>query len=315
MMKQRVGSLLSIASAPPSAGAAGVLRDVIALSKPGIVAMCLVTSAAGAWLAGAPPSGWIFVSMLLGTALCVGSANAFNMLIERRSDARMQRTRQRPLPAGRVAPWLAATVALVSGLVGLALLWIAVNPLSALLAALALDTYVLLYTPLKRKTHLALYVGAIPGAIPPVIGWSSVAGELQTPALLLFAVLVLWQIPHFLAIALYRKEDYRRGGIQVLPNLPGGEDVARWLAILTSALLGVAAVSLASCERLGWLFLCAATVTSTWFLISAFRNLRPPAGTAGARRFFFATLLYLPLLVSALALDRVLGQRLLRWLS
>src|SRR5438552_3753678 len=189
--------------------------DLLALAKPRITALVVFTTASGLWLAprGVPARTVVFT--LVGTVLIVAAANVLNMYLERDSDALMKRTMNRPLPAGRMDPQLALRFGLALAAVSVPLLTFAVGPLPGLLASVALVSYVLLYTPLKRYTAAALLVGAVPGAIPPLIGWTAATERLDLPGVLLFAVMFLWQVPHFLAITLFRREEYARAGLVV----------------------------------------------------------------------------------------------------
>lgn len=285
-----------------------LLAELWVLTKPGIVAMCLVTTGAGLWLASATVSGGLptlrVIAALLGTAMAVGAANALNMYLERDGDALMQRTRTRPLPAGRLAPRVALVFGIVLGLLALVVLFVLVNPLTSLLAAVALDTYVLLYTPLKRRSWLALFVGAVPGAIPPLMGWTAATGSIGAPGVALLMVLVLWQIPHFLAIALYRSAEYQKAGIKVLP-LERGDGSARVQSIAYSLLLLPASLLLVPLGVAGLTFLVAAGLAGALMAGSAIFEMRKSRGNRGARRFFLVTLLYLPLLTLALVLDAI----------
>ena len=201
--------------------------DLLQLAKPRITALVLFTTASGLWLAphGLPLRTVIFT--ILGTVLIVAAANALNMYLERDSDALMSRTMNRPLPARRMEPKVALGFGLVLAAISVPLLTFAVGALPGLLASIALVSYVLLYTPMKRMSAAALLVGALPGAIPPLIGWTAATERLDLPGVLLFAVMFLWQVPHFLAITLFRKEEYARAGLVVQPNEPGGERAAR----------------------------------------------------------------------------------------
>lgn len=213
------------------------LRDLLALTKPRITAMVLVTTAGGLWLA---PEKVPFMAALLtviGTTLVVSGANALNMLLERDSDRFMLRTRNRPLPAGRMSPRVALWVGLAASIVALPILAIGVNLTTAFLAALANVSYVLAYTPMKPRSHLSLFVGAVPGAIPPLLGWTAATSRVDVGGLVLFGVLFFWQIPHFLAIALFRREDYAAAGLKVMPNEAGVAATKRAMVNYTAALV------------------------------------------------------------------------------
>ena len=200
-----------------------------------ITMLVLATDAAGATLAPGHASGRALALSFAGTALIVGSANALNMWWERDIDARMTRTRNRPLPAGRLSADVALGFGLALAVVSVPMLFM-VNVATGLLGLAALLSYVAVYTPLKRHTHLALLVGAVPGAIPPLLGWATVTGTVGLGGLLLFGVLFLWQIPHFAAITIFRAEDYARAGLQVV-SVQHGERAARQTIALYAVLL------------------------------------------------------------------------------
>lgn len=216
--------------------------SLLELTKPKVSRLVLVTMAAGA-LAAPQPVDWseLLVAML-GTLLVVGAANALNMYLERDTDALMERTRTRPLPSGRIGADTALGFGLGLAGAGLGVLLFASAPLVAALAAMALGLYVLVYTPLKRHTPWALPIGAIPGAIPPLLGWVSVTGGVTPRGLVPFLLLFAWQIPHFHAIALFRQDEYRRAGIQVLPVASGQRAALRAIRRATLALLLVSLI-------------------------------------------------------------------------
>jgi protoheme IX farnesyltransferase len=283
-------------------------RDLVALTKPRITGNVVLTTFGGLWLAshstwglgeGRSPSAPLVAATLLGTALVVGGANALNMYLERDSDGFMGRTRARPLPAGRLAPSVALALGLWLSAIAIPLLTFVVNPLTGLLAGIALVSYVLLYTPMKRRSTAALVVGAVPGAIPPLLGWSAATGRLDGPALVLFAVLFCWQVPHFLAIATFRREEYARAGLKVLPNERGDRvtrhHVVRWLAalVLVSFLLVPFGVG-------GTPYLVAAALLGGGFFAVGAWGLRRDAGVRWARALFGVSLVYLVGLYAAL---------------
>jgi protoheme IX farnesyltransferase len=252
------------------------------------------------WLAPGRRTALGAAVLLAGTTAVVGAANALNEFLERDIDARMRRTRDRPLPSGRLDPRVAIALGLAVPAVALpALAWF-VNGLTATLAALALFTYVCVYTPLKQRSTLALFVGAIPGAIPPLMGWTAVTGRLDPGGLVLFAVLFLWQLPHFLAISLYLREDYARAGLRVF-SLVHGERATQIAAAATSAALVPASVALVPLGVAGPAYGVAAALLGcglTAFAASGLWQRRP--ATRWARSFFLFTLAYLTLLFAAL---------------
>ena len=278
--------------------------DLLQLAKPRITALVVFTTAVGLWLA---PRGlpWLTIALtLVGTVLIVAAANVLNMYLERDSDALMARTMNRPLPAQRMDPGIALRFGLALAAISVPLLTFAVGALPGLLASIALVSYVLLYTPMKRQTATALLVGALPGAIPPLIGWTAATERLDLPGVLLFAVMFLWQVPHFLAITLFRKEDYARAGLIVQPNEPGGEREARANIVrYTVALVGVSLLFVPIGIARGG-YLAIALVLGAVFLGYAVAGLRRGAGRRWARNLFLLSLLYLPLLFAALLLDR-----------
>ena len=177
----------------------------------------VATFAGGVWLAPGSMARWRLVMTLIGTALIVSASNAFNMFLERDQDRLMERTRARPLPERRLSPEAALVFGTALACAALPLLFLAGNALTGILAGVAFFSYVAVYTPMKQQSPAALFVGAIPGAIPPLMGWTAATGRLDAPGLVLFAILFLWQIPHFLAIAIFRADDYERAGFRVLP--------------------------------------------------------------------------------------------------
>jgi len=194
-----------------------ILLDLLALTKPRITFLVLFTASAGLWLAPVPISAWLVVGTLLGLTLAVGGVNALNMYLERDLDGLMTRTRNRPLPARRLDPDLALWFGLALSMAGIALTAAAANLLTGLLTLIAVVSYVTLYTPLKTKSPWALQVGAVPGAMPPLIGWAAATGSIGLPGIALFLIIFFWQTPHFLAIALFRQDEYKKAGIKVLP--------------------------------------------------------------------------------------------------
>jgi protoheme IX farnesyltransferase len=300
-------SALSDGPRSDARGASGLRRtievcvDIVRLAKPRITGMVLLTAFGGYWLAtrvhGGQRSLRAMIMLLAGTALVVGGANALNMYLERDTDALMDRTRDRPLPAGRLRPEIALAFGLVLAAIAVPMLTFAVNATTGMLGAVALVTYVLLYTPLKRKTTLSLPIGAVPGAIPPLLGWTAATGRIDLLGMALFAVLFLWQIPHFLAIATFRREDYQRAGLKILP-VERGDRVTRWhiVAYLT-ALVGTTLLL----EPVGGVaYVATALVLGMGFLGLGLYGLRRSAGRVWARWLFATSIVYLVVLLAAL---------------
>jgi protoheme IX farnesyltransferase len=280
-----------------------LVADLVTLTKPRITLMVVITMLGGIWLAvkHAPLTTSVgqLVAAVVATALVVGSANALNMYLERSTDRLMERTRDRPLPAGRLRATVALGFGLLLGLIAVPVLTWAVNAVTGLLAALALVSYVAVYTPLKRKTTLALLIGAVPGAIPPLLGWTSVTGRVEWPGLLLFGVLFFWQVPHFLAIATFRRDDYARAGLKVLP-VERGDRVTRIHIVLYLVALLATTFALVVTGVGGTLYVAAATVLGAAFFGAGLWGLRPSSGVRWARGLFAVSIVYLVLLFAAL---------------
>lgn len=279
-----------------------LLRDFVALTKPRITLMVVSTALGGFWLArrAAPEArhdGLVLALMLAGTALVVAGANTLNMYLERDTDALMARTRRRPLPAGRMHPATALVFGLALSALAIPILTFGVNALTGLLGAIALLSYVLLYTPLKRRTTISLLIGAVPGAIPPLLGWTAVTGRIDWPGLALFGVLFFWQIPHFLAIAVFQRDDYARAGLKIMPVVRG-ERATRHHMI--GYLVALVAVTLVLAPLGGPVYLGTAIALGIAFFVLGAQGLRPSAGVRWARQVFGASIVYLMLILAAL---------------
>ena len=295
------------AQTPPSPSIA--VRDLITLAKPRITLMVVITAGGGLFLAHRAgrleepgmTSATVFWT-LLGLALIVSGANALNMYIERNIDGHMPRTKNRPLPAGRMSPRTALVFGVVTSAVAVPMLAIGANPLTALLAVIANLMYVLAYTPLKQHSYFALHVGAVPGAIPPLLGWTAATNRIDAAGIILFAILFLWQIPHFNAIALFRKADYGGAGIVVMPNVVGElatrHSIIRWIFALVAGSLLIVPLGLAG---RGYLF--AATALGAAFFTHGCYGLRAGTGAKWAKSLFGVSILYLVLLFAALGID------------
>ncbi|HEY3820922.1 MAG TPA: heme o synthase [Polyangiaceae bacterium] len=281
------------------------MRDLVALTKPRITSIVLVTGAAGACLAPSHVPVRTLLLSLVGTALIVGSANALNMWWERDVDAHMARTRNRPLPAGRLSPDVALAFGLALAVVSAPMLFL-VNVTTGLLGLVALLSYVTVYTPLKPHTHFALLVGAVPGAMPPLMGWTTATGSIGLGGALLFALLFLWQVPHFAAITIFRAQDYARAGLMVVSVQRGEHGARRTIAVWTVLLVGVSLLFV-PLGLAGKTYLGVATVLGTGALALAFRGIRGGPrfdGPRWAKRVFAYSIPYLCVLLVALLLDR-----------
>jgi protoheme IX farnesyltransferase len=282
-----------------------VVADLIALTKPRVVLMVLVTTVVGYYvgLDGAPDYARA-VHLLVGTFLAAGGAMALNQYRERDVDARMERTRMRPLPDGRLMPLEALLFGVAIGVAGVVYLAVGVNVLTGAVTGLTLALYVFAYTPLKLRTPLCTLIGAVPGALPPVSGWVAARESLDLGAWVLFGILFLWQLPHTLAIGRLYASDYARAGVRVLPVVdPDGTSTER--QIVTGS-LGLLAVSLLPTliGLTGPVYFAGAFVLGTGLAGLGALHARTPSSLA-ARRLLFASLLYLPALLALLAFDKV----------
>jgi heme o synthase len=279
-------------------------KSMVSLGKPRITGMVVITFLGGLWLAPGDIAHWRTIMTLIGTALLVAASNTLNMYLERDADALMERTRDRPLPRAVVSP--EAALAFGTGLtcVGIVLVFLGSNLLTGLLGLLAVGGYVAIYTPLKRTSAAALFVGAVPGALPPLMGWTTVTGHLDAPGLALFAVLFLWQIPHFLAIATYRGADYARAGFKVLP-LAVSVRATRATIVAFSIVLVAVTIVLEPLHVAGPRYALCATLLGAVFIGWAAAGFRRAAENRWARSLFVYSIVYLTLLFVALAADRM----------
>lgn len=287
-------------STPALTGTRPAVLDYVELTKPRITLMVVITALVGFVMArpGHLPLG-VLVSALVGTALVAAGASTLNMVMERDIDARMHRTARRPLPAGRLRPREATAFGIAITVCGLGeLLW-RCPPQAAFVALLTWATYLFLYTPLKRRTSLSTIVGAFPGALPPVIGWAAACGAVDPGAFVLFAILFLWQIPHFLAIAIYLEADYRRGGLKVFSVERGTVTAARWLAFYTVALVAVSLLA-QPLQLAGFAYTLCAAVLGAGFLAFAARGVSGPVEAGWARRTMLYSIAWLTALMVAL---------------
>ncbi len=280
------------------------------LTKPKLTGFLVFSTGIGAWFAGAsgavatPPAATVTGAMA-GVGLCAGGAAAFNMLLERRFDALMLRTRNRPLPAGRLRPLPAGLFASLLVAAGLVLLALVTNALTSWLCAGTTAAYVLLYTPWKRLSTTNTFFGAVTGAMPPLMGWTAAGAPLTPEAFLLTLVLFFWQIPHFLAIAWLHRGDYARAGFKMLPVAdPSGTKTAAQVLVFASGL--VPASLLPAVRGPAGPFYGAGALALDLLLLSAAVPLLRNRSRFGARLLFFASLVYLPCLFSFLVLDRTL---------
>jgi protoheme IX farnesyltransferase len=285
-----------------------LLSDLSTLAKPRITTMVVLTAGMGFLLAerGGPISFWLLVHTLIGTGLVSAGASALNQVLERERDGRMRRTVDRPVPSGRMHPDAALLWGVALGIAGLGYLAIRVNLLTALLGVAALVGYVFIYTPLKPITSLSTIIGAVPGAIPPMMGWAAVRDQVGLPAWVLFGILFFWQMPHFLAIAWLCRDDYRSGGFPMLTVTdPSGTQAARQ-AILYGAALVPMSLLPSLLGLMGTVYFVGALAFGLAYLGFSF-GFAAARSNPGARRLMLASLLYFPALLVIMLLDRVVS--------
>ncbi len=283
-------------------GWVAVMADLV---KARLTMLVLLTTLVGFYLGWQKPMDYLLMfHVLFGTALVASGAAALNQLLEREHDARMRRTQNRPLPSGRLQPITVMLIGGVSAVAGLVYLALLVNSLTSVLGAVTLVSYLFIYTPLKRVTWLNTAVGAVPGALPPLMGWAAARGELAGGGWALFAILAFWQMPHFFAIAWMYRDEYARAGFKMLPAVdPDGSRTARQAV---SHALGLLTVSLLPFlfRLVGTVYLAGALVLGVAFLVSAILFARELSHSR-ARQLFFMSIIYLPLLLALLVLDKV----------
>jgi protoheme IX farnesyltransferase len=273
-------------------------RDLVLLAKPRLSGLVMLTTAGGLALAPARIGPARALLTILATAAVVGAANALNNFLERDIDACMRRTRDRPLPAGRVEPFVALALGVAVPAFALPLLALVASPLAALLGFAALAIYVAVYTPMKQRSTLALFVGAVPGAIPPLLGWTAATGRIDAGGLALFLLLFAWQLPHFLAISIYLADDYARGGLKVFALVHGERATRTCIAAATLALVPVS-LALVPLGVAGTAYGAVAAAAGAGLAGYALSGLGGEGGR-WARNVFLATLLHLTALFVAL---------------
>jgi protoheme IX farnesyltransferase len=281
------------------------IADFLELTKPRITLLVLATTVVGFYLGTRAPIPVLLLwHTLLGTALVAGGASALNMWYERRQDSLMLRTVRRPLPAGRLSAREAVVFALAISSAGILYLLVWVNPLTSLLAALTLLGYLFVYTPLKSRTWLCTLVGAVPGAIPPMLGWTAVTNGLSLGAWVLFAIVFLWQLPHFYAIGWMYREDYARAGFPMLPVIDASGRRTSWQASLFILALILVTMIPALAGLAGYYYLAGALASGLCFLCYGVLFARVRDFVA-ARRLFVISVFYLPILMTLLVADKI----------
>ena len=279
--------------------------DYIELIKPRLVLMILITTAAGFYLGSHHIVNWMqFTHTLIGAGLTAAGVLGLNQYLERDIDAKMSRTQNRPIPAGRICQMKALLFSAFLTSSGMMYLTVLVNAISGFVISLIVVSYLFIYTPLKRKTSLCTLIGAVPGALPPVVGWVAAQGKLTGPAWVLFAILFLWQIPHSLAIAYIYRDDYAKAGLKLLPVIhPDGASTRRQIVFNCVALLGIGLLPVFF-NIAGGLYFIAALIIGGIFLLSGI-YLQKSRSTKAARYVLYASLLYLPCLFIAMTIDKI----------
>lgn len=280
------------------------MKDYLELTKPRVTWLILMSTLVGYWYGAPDGIRWLVVfHALLGTALIASGTFTLNQWFERDADARMRRTAQRPIPTGRVSPRAALIFGLALSIFGFAELYFGANPLTAWLGLFTEASYLCLYTPLKQRSWHSTTVGSIPGAMPPLLGFAAAAGKLTAEAWILYAILFLWQFPHFYAIAWLYREDYGRAGIRMLPVVePDGSSTARQILIASLVLLPVSIVP-SWLDMTGGLYSTGALLLGLMFVYSGFRLARERT-LIRARGVLMASVIYLPSLYALMLLDR-----------
>jgi protoheme IX farnesyltransferase len=279
-----------------------LINDFIVLMKPSITLLVLITTAGGIWLAPGEISIYALLASIIGTLGVVIGANTLNCYLERESDKEMARTKNRPLPAGRMHKNTALSFGLVITAISLLILSVWVNQTTTILALIAFISYVWIYTPMKRLSPQALIVGSVPGALPPLMGWTSVTGAIDLGGIALFGILFFWQIPHFIAIALYRQNEYQKAGLKTIPGEYGLKN-ALWQNLFWSVLLVINTLVLLPLQITGWIYIVIASILGGYLLYLALKGFVIEAKNIWARKFFLYTLIYISLLFAAFVID------------
>jgi len=297
-------SEIALVSPPQDLSFNEKLAAYVDLTKPRITSLVVLSALAGFALGSPSSVDWIqFLHTAIGVALLSSGIGALNQYWERDLDALMRRTKLRPLPAGKLAARAALVFGVAVSLIGEAYLAWFLNPLTAFWGFIAMASYLFIYTPLKTRTHWCTFLGAFPGALPPLLGWAAARNEVGVEAVALFGIMFLWQFPHFHAIATMCREDYARAGIRMLPVIePDGKSTARQIVGYTIALVPVSLLP-TFLHFSGWIYLSGAVVLGAWFLHASVVAARQPTPEQ-SRRLLKVSVLYLPLLLGLMTLNR-----------
>jgi protoheme IX farnesyltransferase len=281
----------------------GEVRDYVALLKPRVMSLVVFTGLVGMALAPGPLHPVLAVTAILCMAVGAGASAAINMWYDRDIDAVMTRTRDRPLPRGRVAPGEALGLGIVLAVGAVLLMGLAVNPVAAALLALTIAFYVFVYTMwLKRRTPQNIVIGGAAGALPPMIGWAAVGGDVSLASLALFAIIFMWTPPHFWALALYRSEDYARAGVPMMPVVAGARETKKQILLYTLVLVPLTLAPWAL-GVVGWIYLAAACLLGVGLIVAAVR-VGLGVGERPAKQMFAYSILYLFVLYAVMLVDK-----------
>jgi protoheme IX farnesyltransferase len=280
------------------------IADVAQLIKLRLATL-VVMSAAFCYIAGAETINWSTLTLLvIGGFLVTGSSNGFNQIIEKDLDKLMDRTKSRPVAAGRMGVTEAFFITSAFGVAGIVILYFFINPLSGILGALALVLYTLVYTPLKRKTPFAVFVGAFPGAIPAMLGWVAARGQIDIYAWILFACQFMWQFPHFWAIAWVLDDDYKKAGFKMLPSVKGRDKSSSFQVLVYTLFLIPVSLLPVAFRLSGSISGVVILLTGIWFLYKAYK-LYSENSIEAARKLMFASFIYLPVVQMAVMFDKI----------
>jgi len=282
-----------------------MLKDYWQLTKPGVTFMVIISAFSGFYLgSGADINLWLLFHTLTGSWLVAAGTNALNQLIERDLDAKMKRTQKRPLPDGRLSVSEVAIFSITISLAGIIYLTVAANLLTGALAAATLLTYVFIYTPMKQRSHIATLIGAVPGALPAMGGWTAAQGEISAEAWILFTILFFWQLPHFLAIAWLYKDDYTRGGFPVLPAIDKQGVLTSWYVISNCMALIFVSLLPTMVGIAGKIYFIGAFFMGIYFLYSGIQLMRQRSNNA-AKKLLRTSIVYLPVVLALMLMDKM----------
>lgn len=278
--------------------------DYLELTKPKLSLMSIITALLGYFAASPSTNIPVFLGLTIGTSFAAAGAAALNQWLERDADKKMERTQDRPLPRGVISPITALTFGITLSILGTAILFYWTNPMTAWLGFATVFIYIVIYTPLKQVTPLATEIGALPGAIPPLMGWLAATGSISTLGWVLFGILLFWQMPHFMAISWMYRKDYERGGFRMLVSTVNGAAKIKYCALLYTVLLIAVTLVPLVLSITGPLYSAGATILSAFMGWRAWQFFKAENMDSPAKKLFFASIIHLPLLFAVLVVDR-----------